>query len=294
MKFLAGQCGVRYSQTICHFLRSVRPPWQSELLPAYFANQRAVGTLRYWKKDGYQWDLSTRGYIFLIPSIQCLTVINAISGSGYMSQLRESNAFTSLEELHFLHCRIDPSNLGEILRLPSALKGLTIAESGSLPPEDPNDYIGSMHRQWNTLKSLILIRKGRSESRQIRLQRLSKLSYLEIQPQVIFIGLNVHPPFSLPPVPLFQFILPPNLEELVLTGIQNPHYRSLGMLFEILEDLFHDKLSKGLFHTLKRVALVFSGESLEVPASVYAAAQAAEVDLVTLTEDPRQLVNHKV
>jgi len=61
------------------------------------------------------------------------------------------------------------------------------------------------------------------------------------------------------------------------------------MLFEILEGLLNDKLSKGNVPTLRRVTLVFSMESLEVPSSVYAAAQSAKVDLFTMVEDPKRL-----
>jgi hypothetical protein len=210
-----------------------------------------------------------------------------------MRHMRGLSASTSLVELHFLHCKIDPSKLAQILTLPKALKRLTIEESSFLPPDDPNDYIGAMKHQWNTLESLLLIRNEPAETRQIRLQCMSKLSYLEIQAQVIFVGLDLRPPYrpsvsvSLVPPP-FQFILPPNLEELVLI-IQNALFWSLSMLFEILEGLFNDKLLKGNVPALKRVTLVFSIESLEVPSSVYAAAQSAKVDLFTMVEDPKQL-----
>jgi hypothetical protein len=63
------------------------------------------------------------------------------------------------------------------------------------------------------------------------------------------------------------------------------------MLFEILEGLFHDKLSKGHAPALKRVALVFSVENPNIPSSVYAAAKAANVDLVTTVKDPMQFDN---
>lgn len=52
-------------------------------------------------------------------------------------------------------------------------------------------------------------------------------------------------------------------------------------MFRILRRLFNSKASEGLVPVLKRVALVYTLK-LDIPLPLYAAAQAAEVDLVAV------------
>jgi hypothetical protein len=64
-------------------------------------------------------------------------------------------------------------------------------------------------------------------------------------------------------------------------GIKCGYYRDQGLVFRILRRLFNSKASEGLVPVLKRVALVYTLK-LDIPLPLYAAAQAAEVDLVAV------------
>jgi hypothetical protein len=99
----------------------------------------------------------------MVPSIRCITIINAEADGSAKSQFRNWNITTSLEELHILSCKIYSFCLRRILRLPKALKQLTIMEASSLGLPDPNEYIDSMLSQYKTFESLILIQAKRKQ-----------------------------------------------------------------------------------------------------------------------------------
>ena len=173
--------------------------------------------------------------------------------------------------------------LAQMLKLSKALKRFTIIEPGlrALGPQDANDYIDSMGLHYEALENLILIRAESCEFGQISLRRLVKLSYLEMQPQVLFFPGVI----QLLPPPLESF-LPPNLECLVLVDVNRASLQEIFWLFKVLEKLFTRKRSGALLPLLKRVTLICS-LLLEVPLLLYEIAQAATVELLAVCGDPR-------
>jgi hypothetical protein len=143
-----------------------------------------------------------------------------------------------------------------------------------------------MHYQWNNLESLKLIRETRHLTTPIGLQRLSKLSYLEVGPKILFRSLN----------PLvrsasfgahFRDTLPQNLEELVLVVIrEDEEFGPPRILFRALKSLFDHKISSELVPALKRVTLVCSKATInKAPRSITKAAKAAGAEIVYVHRD---------
>jgi hypothetical protein len=253
------------------------------------ADHRTEGTLRYWNERGFHWNLLHRADIFLVPTIRYLAIIDAVADAADVAdqdtllRLARFDKSTTLEELHFIGCKIDPGCLAEILRIPRSLRCLTFTEGHG--PSDSNDYVNAMYYQWNNLESLKLVRVGRHITTQSELQRLSKLSYLEVGPKILFrslIPLVLSASFG----PHFSDILPPTIEELVLVVDRDDDFVPPRILFRALKSLFDQKISSELVPALKRVTLVCSKAVINrAPRSIAKAAKAAGSEIVYRDHD---------
>jgi hypothetical protein len=250
------------------------------------ADHGTEGTLRYWNESGFHWNLLHKADIFLVPTIRYLAIIDAVADVADQDALLRLARFdksTPLEELHFIGCKIHPGCLAEILRIPGSLRCLTFTEGHG--PSDSNDYVNAMYYQWNSLESLKLIRVGRHMTTQSELQRLSKLSYLEVGPKILFrslIPLVLSASFG----PHFSNILPQAIEELVLVVDRDDDFVPPRILFRALKSLFDHKISSELVPVLKRVTLVCSKAVINrAPRSIAKAAKVAGSEIVYRDHD---------
>lgn len=240
-----------------------------------YADHSAAGTLRFWSEKGFEWSLSHRASVFHVQTIRCLTIIEAKADADAIDELLPFDKSTSLEELHFLGCGIHPYILAHILRFPKALRCLAIIDDRG--PYDPNDYINAMHRQYSTLESLILVRESQIGRDPIQLERLPKLSFLQIRPLVLWRSFLNESALGAPLL---------NVEELVLVYSSHDDDEIRLLMNQVVKRLFDEKLFHKMRPALKRVTLVYSGSVIaEVPPLVARAARKAESEMVYIHND---------
>src|SRR6266487_5145279 len=136
--------------------------------------------------------------IFLHPTLQCLTIINAQADQWAMNDLIDCKGSTSLQELHLLKSDIHSRSLAIMLSVPKALKSLRITQNISrYPPREHsplnlNDFILAMTPQYESLESLTIIRESDYHYDDLILEKLTALRYLEIDPARLFRYIHTH------------------------------------------------------------------------------------------------------
>lgn len=241
----------------------------------------STGTLRYWDEYGEFWNLSNKIAIFLHPTLQSLKIINAQADEWAMRDLSKQSASTLLQELHFYLCDIHARSLADMLALPQALKRLTIGQNHGYPPienspVDMNDYVLAMRNQYESLETLTIIRETEFRHSPLKLESLSALRRLEIDPRVLFTPLNTPARIANAAAGVTS-ILPAGLEELELLDLREGDYKSLIMMLHTVLDM---KAEKKIVPALQTIVFRIIDHLLPPP-WIQRAAAAAKVQLVT-------------
>lgn len=198
-----------------------------------------------------------------------------------MGDLSKRSQSTSLQELHFHLCDIHAQGLADMLALPRALKRLTIGQNHGYPPienspVDVNDYVLAMTKQCKSLETLTIIRETEFRHSPLRLESLSALRRLEIDPRVLFTPLNTPTRIATAAANVTS-ILPAGLEELELLDLREGDFKSLTLMLQTVLDM---KAEKKIVPALQRI--VFRTiDHLQPPPRIVNAAMTARVFLVT-------------
>jgi hypothetical protein len=208
-----------------------------------------------------------------------------------MRDLSKQSQSTSLQELHFHLCDIHARSLADMLALPRALKRLTIGQNHGYPPienspVDMNDYVFAMRKQYKSLETLTIIRETEFRHSPLKLENLSALRHLEIDPRVLFTPLNTPTRIANAAAGITN-ILPTGLEELVLLNLRQGDFKSLTMMLQTVLDM---KAEKKIVPALQRIVFRII-DHLLLPPWMVKASVAARVLLVTelVTEESSHL-----
>jgi hypothetical protein len=169
-----------------------------------------------------------------------------------------------------------------MLALPRALKCLTIGQNHGYPPienspVDMNDYVLAMRNQYESLETLIIIRETEFRHSPLKLEKLTALRRLEIDPRVLFTPLNTPARIANAAAEVTS-ILPAGLEELVLVDLREGDFKSLVMMLHTVLDM---KAEKKIVPALQKIVFMIVDHLLPPP-WIMRAAVAAKVELVTL------------
>jgi hypothetical protein len=208
-----------------------------------------------------------------------------------MRDLSKQSQSTSLQELHFHLCDIHARSLADMLALPRALKRLTIGQNQGYPPienspVDMNDYVLAMRKQHKSLETLTIIRETEFRHSPLKLENLSALRHLEIDPRVLFTPLNTPARIAIAAEGITS-ILPAGLEELVLLNLREGDFKSLVMMLHTVLEM---KAEKKIVPALQRIVFRII-DHLLIPPWIVKASVAARVLLVTelVTEESGHL-----
>jgi hypothetical protein len=139
-----------------------------------------------------------------------------------------------------------------------------------------NDYVPAMRSQCESLESLTIIRETVFRHLPLKLERMSALRRLEIDPRVLFTPLNTAVRIANAAAGVTS-ILPVGLEELVLLDVQEGDFKSLVMMLNTVLDM---KAEKKIVPALQKIIFRTTGHLL-LPPWIRRAAMAAKVKLVT-------------
>jgi hypothetical protein len=197
-----------------------------------------------------------------------------------MRDLPKQSASTSLQELHFHLCDIHARSLADMLALPRALKRLTIGQNHGYPPienspVDMNDYVLAMRNQYESLEVLTIIRETEFRHSPLKLECLSALRRLEIDPRVLFTPLNTPSRIAIAAAGVTS-ILPAGLEELVLLDLREGDFKSLVLMLQTVLDM---KAEKKIVPALQKIVFRII-DPLQLPPLIQRVAVAAEVQLI--------------
>ncbi len=197
-----------------------------------------------------------------------------------MRDLSKQTQPTSLQELHFHLCDIHSRSLADILALPQALKCLTVGQNHGYPPienspVDLNYYVLAMSKQFKSLETLTIIRETEFRHSPLKLENLSALRRLVIDPRVLFTPLNTPDRIANAAAGVTS-ILPAGLEELVLLDLREGDFKSLIMM---LHTVLHVKAEKKIVPALQKIVFRTT-DHLQPPPWMLKASVAANVLLV--------------
>jgi hypothetical protein len=140
-------------------------------------------------------------------------------------------------------------------------------------PRDLNDYVVSMRHQYSSLETLTIRRETEFHHSLLKLEKLTALRRLEINPRVLFTPLNT-PARILKAANAVTSILPSKLEELILLDIVEGDFKSLLLM---LQTVLEWEAQKRIVPVLQRIVFRVLGH-LELPEWFMRAA--GEVQLV--------------